>query len=100
MKKLVLCLAGLLIFTALHAQWVDDPATNTFVANCGNDDGEIYLSTNTNTGDTYVQWEGFGTNGQVIRKANLGGLSSGVYIIQGLTSTGKLVTKKVLVNNE
>ena len=63
MKKLVLCLAGLLIFTALHAQWVDDPATNTFVANCGNDDGEIYLSTNTNTGDTYVQWEGFGTNG-------------------------------------
>ena len=63
MKKLVLFLAGLFAFTALQAQWVDDPATNTFVANCGNDDGEVYLSTNTNTGDTYVQWEGFDTNG-------------------------------------
>jgi hypothetical protein len=42
----------------------------------------------------------YSTNGQVIRKANLGGLSSGVYIVQGLTYTGKLVTKKVLVNNE
>jgi hypothetical protein len=42
----------------------------------------------------------YSTNGQVIRKANFGELSSGVYIIQGLTSTGKLVTKKVIVNNE
>ena len=63
MKKLVLFLAGLFVFTALQAQWVDDPPTNTFIANCGNDDGEVYLSTNTNTGDTYVQWEGFDTNG-------------------------------------
>lgn len=63
MKKLVLFLAGLLVFTALQAQWVDDPATNTFIANCGNDDGEVYLSTNTNTGDTYVQWEGSASNG-------------------------------------
>ena len=50
-------------FVSLQAQWVDDPTTNTFIANCGNDDGEIYLSTNENTGDTYVQWEGFGANG-------------------------------------
>ena len=42
----------------------------------------------------------YSTNGQVIRKANLSGLSSGVYIVQGLTYTGKLVTKKVIVNNE
>ena len=42
----------------------------------------------------------YSTNGQVIRKANLGELSSGVYIVQGLTSTGKLVTKKVVLNNE
>lgn len=63
MKKLVLFLAGLFAFTALQAQWVDDPTTNTFIANCGNDDGEVYLSTNTNTGDTYIQWEGFDTNG-------------------------------------
>ena len=63
MKKLGLFLAGLFAFTALHAQWVDDPATNTFLANCGNDDGELYMATNPNTGDTYIQWEGFGTNG-------------------------------------
>ena len=63
MKKLGILLAGIFAFTALHAQWVDDPATNTFLANCGNDDGELYMATNPNTGDTYIQWEGFGTNG-------------------------------------
>ena len=63
MKKLVLFLVSLFAFTALQAQWVDDPATNTFIANCGNNDGEIYLSTNPNTGDTYVQWEGSSANG-------------------------------------
>ncbi len=63
MKKLVLTLASIFAFTALHAQWVDDPATNTFLANCDNDDGELYMATNPNTGDTYIQWEGFGTNG-------------------------------------
>ena len=63
MKKLVLFFAGLFSFTALHAQWVDDPSTNTFIANCNNDNGEIYLSTNQKTGDIYVQWNGFHTNG-------------------------------------
>lgn len=63
MKKTVLFFAGLFAFSALQAQWVDDPATNTFLANCGNDDGELYMATNPNTGDTYIQWEGFGTNG-------------------------------------
>ena len=42
----------------------------------------------------------YSTSGQVIRNANMGELSSGVYIVQGLTSTGKLVTKKVVLNNE
>ena len=63
MKKTVLFFAGLFAFSALQAQWVDDPATNTFLANCGNDDGELYMATNSNSGDTYIQWEGFGTNG-------------------------------------
>ena len=63
MKKTLLLMTALAAFATLQAQWVDDPATNTFIANCGNDDGEIYLSTCTGTGDTYVQWEGFGTNG-------------------------------------
>lgn len=63
MKKTVLFFAGLFAFSALQAQWVDDPATNTFIVNCANDDGELYTATNPNTGDTYVQWEGFGSNG-------------------------------------
>lgn len=63
MKKLNLIVLALATSITLQAQWVDDPATNTFLANTGNDDGEIYLSTNEGTGDTYVQWEGFGTNG-------------------------------------
>ena len=63
MKKLVLFLASIFAFTALQAQWVDDPATNTFIANCSNDDGELYTATNPITGDTYIQWEGFSSNG-------------------------------------
>ena len=58
MKKLFFLVISLVAMITAKAQWVDDPATNTFIANCGNDDGEVYLSTNTNTGDTYVQWEG------------------------------------------
>ena len=63
MKKTVLFFAGLFAFSALQAQWVDDPATNTFIVNCANDDGELYTATNPITGDTYIQWEGFGANG-------------------------------------
>lgn len=62
MKKLTLFLAGLFAITALHAQWVDDPTTNTLIANCSYDAGEVYLSTNEETGDTYVQWMQFGPN--------------------------------------
>ena len=36
-------------------------------------------------------------NGQVIRNANHEELSRGVYIIQGLTSNGKLTTKKLII---
>ena len=42
----------------------------------------------------------YSASGQIIRNANFGELTSGVYIIQGLTSTGKLGTKKVVLNNE
>ena len=42
----------------------------------------------------------FSASGQVIGNTNIGELSPGVYIFQGLTTTGKFVTKKVLVNNE
>lgn len=64
MKKLLLLFASFCAFTALQAQWVNDPVNNTFIANTSADAGEIYLATNPNTGDTYVQWMSFvGGNG-------------------------------------
>lgn len=63
MKKLTLFLMALATTFALHAQWVDDPATNTFIVNASDDATEIYLSSNDNTGDTYVQWLCFASNG-------------------------------------
>ena len=63
MKKLGLFLACLFAFTALHAQWVDDPVNNNHIVNCSDDAGEIYTATVPSTGDTYVQWNAFGSNG-------------------------------------
>ena len=63
MKKLGLFLACLFAFTALHAQWVDDPVNNNHIVNCSSDAGEVYTATVLSTGDTYVQWNSFGTNG-------------------------------------
>jgi len=63
MKKLFFLVISLVAMLTAKAQWVDDPTTNTFLANCGPDDGELYMATNPSTGDTYIQWEGFGTNG-------------------------------------
>ncbi len=76
MKKLFFLVISLVAMLTAKAQWVDDPATNTFLANCGNDDGELYMATNPNTGDTYIQWEGFGTNGwsPTIQRINFEGV--------------------------
>ena len=65
MKKLVLFLAGLFAFTALQAQWVDDPLHNTFIANSSADAGEVYLSTDEVSGDTYLQFNQMRSNGWV-----------------------------------
>ena len=48
---------------ALQAQWVNDPATNTFIANCPEYGTEVYLATDLSTRDTYVQWTSGGSNG-------------------------------------
>ena len=50
-------------FIALHAQWVDDPMNNTFIANCASGAGELHVSTDPISGDTYVQWDFQGDNG-------------------------------------
>lgn len=61
MKKTLLLSLVMLAFGALQAQWVNDPANNTFLSNTSADAGEIYLSTSPN-GDIYVQWSQFGPN--------------------------------------
>ncbi len=64
MKKLFTLIIALVAFATLQAQWVDNPATNTFLANTSADAGEIYTVTNPITGDTYMQWCSFvGGNG-------------------------------------
>jgi hypothetical protein len=65
MKKTALLLLALVAFVSLQAQWVNDPSTNTFIANCSNDAGEVYLSTDEVSGDTYVQWSQMRSNGWV-----------------------------------
>lgn len=64
MKRLTLLCLTLLAFIAVQAQWVNNPAQNTFIANSSADAGEIYTATNHTTGDTYLQWSSFvGGNG-------------------------------------
>lgn len=63
MKKTTLLLLALAAFVSLQAQWVDDPANNTFIVNCSADAGEVYTSTDPVSGDTYVQWTHGSSNG-------------------------------------
>lgn len=75
MKKLFFIIIALAAAFTVKAQWVDDPVNNTFIANTSADAGEIYLVTNTTTGDTYMQWMQFGTNGwsPTIQRLNFAG---------------------------
>ena len=63
MKKLSFLFLALVASFALHAQWVDNPASNTFIANCAHGASEVYVSTDITTGDSYVQWHYQGENG-------------------------------------
>lgn len=63
MKKLYLLALALAAFMTLQAQWVDNPTTNTFIANCSADAGEIYTATDPVNGYTYVQWTQGSSNG-------------------------------------
>ena len=55
-RHLLLLTLALTSCMTVQAQWVDDPATNTFIANCPHTADEIYVSTDEASGDTYVQW--------------------------------------------
>ena len=61
-KSLFLLMALAALFTA-QAQWVNNPNANTFLANTTADAGEVYLATDPVSGDTYVQWSQFYSNG-------------------------------------
>ena len=63
MKKLTLLFLTLASLATLKAQWVDDPATNTRIANCADGAAEVYVSTDVSTGESYVQWHYQGENG-------------------------------------
>lgn len=63
MKRLSLLLVAFAITFGLQAQWVDDPSSNTRVANCANGAAEVYVSTDVSTGDSYVQWHYQDENG-------------------------------------
>ena len=63
MKKLSLLFLTLASIVTLKAQWVDDPTSNTRIANCANGAAEVYVATDISTGDSYVQWHYQGENG-------------------------------------
>ena len=65
MKKLFILVFSLATMISMQAQWVDNPATNTFIVNSSADAGEVYLSTDEVSGDTYLQFNQMRSNGWV-----------------------------------
>ena len=65
MKKLFILVFSLATLISMQAQWVDNPATNTFIVNSSADAGEVYLSTDEVSGDTYLQFNQMRSNGWV-----------------------------------
>ena len=63
MKRLLLLSLGLFVSFVLRAQWTNDSEHNTRIASTSSYAGEIFLSTNELTGDTYVQWTDGASNG-------------------------------------
>lgn len=75
MKKQLILLLAFCASASLHAQWLDDPFNNNFIANTSDDAEEIMLSTDNVSGSTYVQWSDMATNGWSVflQKLNLDG---------------------------
>lgn len=62
MKKIYILLFALAFAIYANAQWVNDPETNTRLANTSADAGEVYMASSPN-GSIYIQWSQFGGNG-------------------------------------
>lgn len=88
MKKLILLITLVASFS-LQAQWVDDPANNTFLAHSSSDAGEVYLSTDNVSGDTYMQFSQMRSNGwaPTIQRLNFEGVPQ--WDNDGITITGQ-----------
>lgn len=62
MKKIILLTLLIFAFGGMQAQWVDDPTSNTFIANCEDGAGELRVATSPD-GGTFVQWTSMSSNG-------------------------------------
>ena len=56
MKKLYLLIIVLVMMVSAKAQWVNDPAVNTFLANCQPGAAEILISPKPYSDGFYIQW--------------------------------------------
>lgn len=64
MKKINLLIFALAVFIGTKAQWVDDPAQNTFIANCENSASEIRIASHPYLdGGMFIQWTSMSENG-------------------------------------
>ena len=63
MKKFLTLIIVFATMISVKAQWVDNPATNTYLVYANETAGEIYLATDNSNGDIYMQWCSGATNG-------------------------------------
>lgn len=89
MKKLFILVFSLATMISMQAQWVDNPTTNTFIANSSADAGEVYLSTDEVSGDTYLQFNQMRSNGWVptLQRLTFEGIPQ--WGDEGITITGQ-----------
>ena len=62
MKKTILFSLLLFAFGTIQAQWVNNPAVNTKIANCESSAGELLVAASPD-GGTFVQWTSMSANG-------------------------------------
>lgn len=76
MKKIFFLTIALCLMTFAKAQWVNDPASNTILAQGNNQYGEIYISTHEASGNTYIQWSNMRSYGWApsLQKVDLQGV--------------------------
>lgn len=116
MKKTILLALALTSLVTLKAQWVNNPVNNTFLANCngthlapmagvklwepGLHGGRPTLHLSAMDYEIVDLLHIYNMNGQCIKVNDLNELSRGIYILQGLTKNGLLVSRKTLIERK